>query len=76
MSNSDAPAIPIAMDGFGQCEPVVELGLSKREYFAGLAMQGWLARCANVPHIHEINPSTVAELSVEMADNLLKSLAE
>jgi hypothetical protein len=57
MKNADMSAMPIEVDGFGQHAPHVEFGLTKREYFAGLAMQGWLARCANVPHAHGLTPS-------------------
>lgn len=51
-------------------------GLTKREHFAGLAMQGWLARCANVPHSAYVNPDDIAENAIEFADALLKKLEE
>ena len=38
---------------------------------AGLAMQGWLARCANAPHSHKLEPEDMARVAVEMADALL-----
>lgn len=44
-------------------------GLTKREYFAGLAMQGFIAKF-NAP------TKKMAEWSVEAADELLKQLDE
>ena len=51
-----------------------ESGSTKREHFAGLALQGWLARCANVPHTAKLEPASMAEVAVSMADALLKEL--
>ena len=45
-----------------------------REHYAGLAMQGWLARCANVPHGHKLEPVIMAEVAVKIADALLAEL--
>lgn len=45
-------------------------GLTKREYFAGLAMQGMLANTEYVLHSRE----TLAHNAVQMADELLKQL--
>jgi hypothetical protein len=44
-------------------------GLTKREYFAGLAMQGLLANS-----IQWNSDSLLAKFSVEIADELLKQL--
>lgn len=41
-------------------------GLTKREYFAAIAMQGVIQ--------HYSTPETVAQISVQMADALLKAL--
>lgn len=52
-------------------------GLSKREWFAGLAMQGMLAGFAtetDIPHQHI--PVTIASFSVMCADALLAELAK
>ena len=48
------------------------LGLSKREYFAGLAMQGILANSS----LNNLKEETVAEISVLCANELLKRLEE
>ena len=82
MNNSDMPAMPAGKidieaprggDPFGNYT-TTSLGLTKREHFAGLAMQGWLARCANIPHSHKLEPEGMARVAVEMADALLAQL--
>jgi hypothetical protein len=54
------------------------LGLSKREYFAAMAMQGLLTsdKVRNVLNEHNTRavPNLLAELSVEMADDLIAEL--
>lgn len=47
-------------------------GLSKREYFAGLAMQGILASFSLQDNI--ASPGTTAQTAVNMADALIKEL--
>ena len=53
-------------------------GLTKREYFAGLAMQGILANPFYAEHlksnIYIPAEDSVAEFAVKMADELLKQL--
>jgi hypothetical protein len=76
MKNSDLPANPIYYkDRDGQ--DCLEAGLTKREYFAGLAMQGLMNR--QFPPAAEMNGKPfvewVAQLSCEMADELLKQLS-
>jgi hypothetical protein len=44
-------------------------GLTKREYFAGLAMQGFISR-------HNAPDEKLAEWSINMADELLKQLEQ
>lgn len=46
-------------------------GLTKREYFTGLAMQGWIA-CQHEGFTGE--PDTIAERSVKCADAVLAEL--
>jgi hypothetical protein len=72
MKNKDLPANPIYYkDRDGQ--DCLETGLTKREYFAGLAMQGILARDKYPLSEGEMN--AIAELSTYMADQLLKQLS-
>lgn len=49
------------------------MGLTKREYFAGQAMQGMLAH-ANLNMRSEGLPATIAESSVVVADALIAEL--
>jgi hypothetical protein len=49
------------------CQP----GLTKREYFAGLAMQGILS---GLPRPLEAHRKTVSEKAIQLADELLKQL--
>ena len=53
-------------------------GLTKREYFAGLAMQGLLSNAGHVQTFSGNNPNPVetyvAELSIKLSDELLKQL--
>lgn len=68
MENGNEPINPVYFkDGELNC-----LGLTKREYFASLAMQGMLANNLNVPNTP--NVEYVARLSVIAADELLKQL--
>lgn len=46
-------------------------GLTKREYFAGLAMQGILSA---LPHPLEAHRKTVSEKAIQLADELLTQL--
>lgn len=72
MSNSDMPAMPISKEMYdefraGYCGK--GMGLTKREHFAGLAMQGILANSSHYMSEHE-----VALDSRSYADALLKEL--
>jgi len=69
-NNGKQPAFPILtseMGAFGS------KGLSKREWFAGLAMQGFLA---NPNDCHQGDIPMLCRDSVRYADALLKALAE
>jgi len=65
-NNGKQPAFPVESLGaaFGSA------GMSKREYFAAMAMQGLLAT-ATAENLYMIG-----DMSVEIADALLKALAE
>ena len=47
-------------------------GLTKREYFAGLAMQGLMANSHN--EVVSLSESEIAEWAIGVADELLKQL--
>ena len=79
MDNGDKPSTPCVTTeirtGPGSLDrPTVKRnhsGLTKREYFAGLAMQGLLATEINGPSIRDM-----ADTAVTFADALLKALEE
>lgn len=54
--------------------PTYEHGLTKREYFTGLAMQGLLTRSDGNPQLGILESKRIADESVVMADALLKEL--
>lgn len=54
----------------GEVEVCAEAGLTKREWYAGLAMQGLLAGCAGKVHA----PYTLAPDAVDCADALIAAL--
>jgi hypothetical protein len=74
MNNSDMPAMAqqVMIDAYGDIVTASELdkdymGLTKREHFAGLVMQGLLAEGS-------WTGQTSAVASVKLADALLKAL--
>ena len=70
MKNADMPAMPIK----DECEVHgTYYGLTKREHFAAMAMQGILANQYNVP-VREDQFDLVSKWSVMAADSLLKEL--
>lgn len=86
--SKNAPAFPVPADNIGPngelCQ-VRELGLTKREYFAGLAMQSILLAaqtCEQSNHSlrrladeNKINPSEqIGKMACEQADMLLAAL--
>ena len=78
MNNADKPAMaqPVTSDENGEITITADydtdyMGLTKREHFAGLAMQGLIAQ--------SYGPRTVKEIAFEslaMADALLKELEQ
>ena len=64
MENGKQMTFPITIEDNGNAS-VTHLGLTKREYFAGLAMQGYTG---------QLDIESIAKWSVEMADALLKAL--
>lgn len=72
MKNADKPAMPIEFNGFGQYAPECYSGLSKREYFASMAMQG----LASIDDFSDDNEtiSKMAKWSVKCADALILAL--
>lgn len=78
MENKNQSAFAMCMVDGTSGATLIEYGLSKREYFAGLAMQGLLS---NSGHVQTFNgnsphavPSEIAKYSIQYADELLKQL--
>jgi hypothetical protein len=76
MSNSDMPAMPLTGDAYTDLNGTMAvagraedgMGLTKREHFAGLAMQGLLSGHSN------LGDSECATNAIDYADALLKGL--
>lgn len=68
MENERQSAFPITIEDNGNAS-VTHLGLTKREYFAAMAMQGLLA-CPDL----FVSRKELAEESVKQADDLLTAL--
>lgn len=66
MRNSSDPAFPV--DGIHASDALKHYtsGLTKREYFAALAMQGAITRYSNT--------GDIARIAIKCADELLKQL--
>lgn len=69
MKNADVPAMPITNDTESM-DGAYLVGLTKREYFAGLAMNRILAKDER----GVMSPEITAQASVRMADALLAEL--
>lgn len=69
MNNHNLPAFPIDPESVSS----ITSGLSKREYFAALAMQGL---CANPDYLIQkgARPESLAFMAIETADAVLKQL--
>lgn len=74
MRNGYKPVNPIVQEeNIGQREKVLictEIGLTKREYFAGLAMQGLLLNST----YDFMESEQIAKASLKIANNLLEEL--
>ena len=71
MKNADKPINPVLTQN-----PSL-IGLTKREYYAGLALQGIIA--GRKDELYKIKDETIkiyVELSIKSADELLKQLEE
>ena len=73
MDNKELPAFPFEYKN--QDGTTYKYGLNKREYFAGLAMQGLLAR-SDYKNGHEQIPINLSVDAVRFADELLTQLSK
>lgn len=74
MSKSRAPAHPVQELNFDGSHFVTHLGLTKREYFAGLAMQALISTASEA--CGRWQPEDAAFESVEYANALLAELGK
>lgn len=72
MNNKDESAFPVKVDTFNGSAGFTSNGLTKREYFAALAMQGQISYSYNDYN----SAQELAEESVRLADALLLALDE
>ena len=73
MNNADMPAMPV--DTFSEEGLRNYMGLTKREHFAGLAMQGMIS--SPICKIKDmLDGTSLANAAVEQADLLLKALEQ
>lgn len=76
MKNADKPINPVLTQS-PSLQNDTSLGLTKREYFAGLAMQGLLANCnggMTSGGSRTFSPNEISKLAVIHAEELLKQL--
>lgn len=80
-TNSNQPAFPLGIPATAGNDSYTTDGLTKREYFAAKAMQGLMGAGYIKLHIDELgkdsgytNLKMVADMSVQIADALLKQL--
>lgn len=74
MNNSNSPAFPVHPETTPNFEEHEYGGLTKREYFAGLAMASLITHGYNPDKYPHLVPKTIAHKSVELADALLLEL--
>ena len=67
----DQPAFPVALS---QLDSRLEIGLTKREWLAGMAMQGRLAMMAAADS--KTDPDHNAQRAIEFAEALIEQLAK
>ena len=80
MKNADKPIYPFNEIDWNRSSSEVttyysqESGLTKKEYYSGLALQGF---CSNQEFMRNlVEPELIAKACIEIADELLKQLEE
>lgn len=77
MENKNQPAFPVNEEITDRVDAGTKIytGLSKREYFAAMAMMGLIAGKLASPDITNSSPENVAHLSVQYAEALINELS-
>ena len=74
MDNADKPINPVLTQS-PSLQNETSLGLTKREYFAGLAMQGLISSCDwNFTTFNKDLIDATSKNAIDLADELLKQL--
>ena len=74
MENADKPINPVLTQS-PSLQNDTSLGLTKREYFAGLAMQGLISSCDwNFTTFNKDLIEATSKNAIDLADELLKQL--
>ena len=74
MKNADKPISPVLTQS-PSLQNDTSLGLTKREYFAGLAMQGLISSCDwNFTTFNKDLIEATSKNAIDLADELLKQL--
>ena len=74
MKNADKPINPVLTQS-PSLQNETSLGLTKREYFAGLAMQGLISSCDwNFTTFNKDLIEATSKNAIDLADELLKQL--
>lgn len=74
MNNADKPINPVLTQS-PSLQNETSIGLTKREYFAGLAMQGLISSCDwNVTFFNKDLIEATSKNAIDLADELLKQL--
>ena len=74
MKNADKPINPVLTQS-PSLQNDTSLGLTKREYFAGLAMQGLISSCDwNFTTFNKDLIEATSKNAIDLADELLKQL--
>ena len=72
MDNGNMPANVVTEEQWDRSSSAAPaIGLTKREHFAGLAMQGYLAA-----RYCDLDMEDIAEAAIDMADVLLKEISK
>lgn len=71
------PAFPYnrtSINRNGQWETIAESGMTLRDWFAGMALQGWLSTFDDYPIPEDCNP--MAQSMYKIADAMMKARGE
>lgn len=84
MQNSDMPAMPLSNEMSSDLDSAIgspakyglptAMGLSKREHFAAMAMQGLLSNPAIIDTLNDLSYKYIANSAAVQADALLERL--